>query len=971
MRAFVLAACVLFTRLLLAQDGPPLTPIPRIEAGGHTAMIRRLAVDERTGHMVSVSDDKTARIWEITTGRLLRTLRIPIGSDNEGRLSSVAAAPGLDLVASGGWTGWEWDLSGSVYLHRLSSGELIGRLANLPGVITYLHFTRDERFLIVGTSSSLHAFRTADWTEVLRDTEYSDRIVGVDDHPRAGLAVASLDGGVRFYDWNFALRTTRTTTTGRNPVTVSFAPDGRSLAVGFIDVARVAVLDPDRGRILFESEPAPDMANLPGVSWTADGNVLLAIGDTRGPLARILRWRRNGDPLPALTVDAGRLTAITALADGRLVVASEDPAIGLLGRDGELEYWQRASQAQFRGIRTDLRLSDDGRIVYFKYGPSDAETMRFDVLGRRLETAPQAGRPPARAAEGIVVTDWQHVQVGVRRPAINGKPVPLDEFDISRAVAVSGETVLFGSDWGLSAFDRQARLLWRRPTEQTVWEVNQSTDGRVAVAALSDGTIRWYRMSDGAEIMAAFFHSNRTDWIAWIPQGYYSSSLRGDEYLGWHLNRGKEEEPDFFRAVQFERELFRRDLVEGYFVAIGALPVEAPNLLAFAPPRIKIDLPARDATAASQSVTLTVRADRAVLPMQDLVIYVNGIPITPTRERYLTENERFTFVRTLEIPLDQEANTVRVEVFNGRSMGLAEQYVRGSQRPMPRRGDLYVLSIGVNRFDDERWGDLEFAVNDAVRLQDYFRGLEGALYEKVHVRLLVDRLPSWMSAEQAAAVYGADGILPPTKKNIEEALAFVESATGDDTVIITLASHGLSDDRGNYYFVPMDGNANDGYRVLDNRDDIETLVSWQTFFDALRSAAGRRLLIVDTCEASNIEGTFDVADLAKRSAASNFALMTSAQGREASQEYVAPGAEYEEGQGLFTLGILSALRQAVDADGDGRTSLQEAFNHAFEMVQRLHDPRVGSQTPRLMAPPPLDKLVLGPNDVRLRELPLG
>ena len=95
-------------------------------------------------------------------------------------------------------------------------------------------------------------------------------------------------------------------------------------------------------------------------------------------------------------------------------------------------------------------------------------------------------------------------------------------------------------------------------------------DGKSVVAALSDGTIRWYRAEDGVEYLAFFFRpasaESTAEWIAWTPQGYYLSSNNGDQYIGWHLNRGREGTPRFYRAVQFERLLYRPDIVEATYL---------------------------------------------------------------------------------------------------------------------------------------------------------------------------------------------------------------------------------------------------------------------------------------------------------------------------------------------------------------------------------------------------------------------
>ena len=78
-----------------AQDQPPTDPILRIEPGMHTAPIFRIDVDRNCRLMVTGSGDKTARLWSLTdiqngAPKLLRTLRPPIGSGNDGKIYAVA-----------------------------------------------------------------------------------------------------------------------------------------------------------------------------------------------------------------------------------------------------------------------------------------------------------------------------------------------------------------------------------------------------------------------------------------------------------------------------------------------------------------------------------------------------------------------------------------------------------------------------------------------------------------------------------------------------------------------------------------------------------------------------------------------------------------------------------------------------------------------------------------------------------------
>jgi len=81
----------------------------------HTANITHIGVDAAGRYLVTGSDDKTVRVWELATGRLLRTLRPPIGAGDEGKIYAVAISPDGRLVAAGGVTGFEREKQHSIY----------------------------------------------------------------------------------------------------------------------------------------------------------------------------------------------------------------------------------------------------------------------------------------------------------------------------------------------------------------------------------------------------------------------------------------------------------------------------------------------------------------------------------------------------------------------------------------------------------------------------------------------------------------------------------------------------------------------------------------------------------------------------------------------------------------------------------------------------------------------------------------
>src|SRR5665213_2046370 len=107
----------------LAHAGDiPTAPFLRIETGMHGAAINGLAVDAADGQLVTVSDDKTARIWSSTDGEPVETLRGPIGDGPEGGLYAVALSPSGKTIAVGGYTGICWDGGAAVYLFNRQAG---------------------------------------------------------------------------------------------------------------------------------------------------------------------------------------------------------------------------------------------------------------------------------------------------------------------------------------------------------------------------------------------------------------------------------------------------------------------------------------------------------------------------------------------------------------------------------------------------------------------------------------------------------------------------------------------------------------------------------------------------------------------------------------------------------------------------------------------------------------------------------
>lgn len=961
-RAAATAAAMLWLSLVSGVSsaaGQTTEPILRVETGMHTTLIRRVVVDAARNRLITASDDKTIRVWQMPEARLLSVLRVPIDSGHEGQLFGLAVSPDGTTVAAAGWTGWDWEGQGSIYLFDVATGDLVRRYGGLNETVSALSWSPDGQYLAVGLQSrgGFRVLRADTGAVVANDPQYNDKLEDIDFSPQGRIVTVALDGMVRLYaPPDFRLIGRRVVAGGTKPIAVRYSPDGESLAISYVDAPVISVASGRDLSLLYQpnTEGLVEQANFGTVAWSSDGNFLYGGGDYRGAgLNPLYRWPNKGQGrFERIPLMRNRISEIQQMPAGQIAFAAEDPALGILAPDGRVVAYRGPDIVNFSADRTGLRVSADGAVIGYPLAPDGSVRNSFTVLGggdQSTAAEPSAPVfPPRLSAPGVEILDWKD---GFK-PTINGRTPELDDYEMSRsyAIAPDARSVLLGTEWAVRRVDLEAKEIWSQNLPAVAWSVNISQNGEMALAALSDGTVRWYRMRDGKEILAFFPHGNGLDWMAWTPDGYYTSSVNGDNYIGWHLNRGRDLAPDFYRAVQFDRILYRPDVVADTFrLALASDPSSTPPSLAaatfridqlrsIAPPRIKLLPPALQGLAEGRPrARLQVEGEKNALAIKDYAVFVNGIPVTPSRERTLSGGETERFSRTVEIDLPARANDIRVEAFNGVSMGTAETYIGlpGNVRPSTVEGNLYVLAIGVNAFPNLPANlNLAFAAQDAEGMAATLERRGVGHYARTFVKVLSDD-----SAEK------------PTRESILSALQFVQQSGPRDTAVIFLASHGITDQAGNYYFVPRDVERRD-IVAAQRGEKGESLVSWTSFFEALRGAAGRRLLIVDTCHAGSAEGSFDSHSLMKRSASSLFPLIVASKGEEKSQEYL-PGKH-----GLFTYALMSALAPAADADGDLLVSLKEAFRFAVPIVDQLRDKSVGGQTPQMVVPQVLGDVAL-------------
>jgi hypothetical protein len=891
------------------------------------------------------------RLWSLPDLAPRGVLRIPIGAEAEGEIYAVALSPDGSRAFLGGWTGFAWDGAFAIYVFDTRTRRMQGRLTGLPAPVNHLAVSPDGRRLAAALAGrgGIREWDTTSWQQTILADNLGGPVWMLAYGAEGRLAASSADGRVRVWDASRRLLAERAAQQGARPFGLAFSPDGSLLAVGFENRLRVEVL----GATDLLPRYAPDVTGLsgeglPAVAWAHDGRgglQLLAAGYARiagatavrgaeaggqrgirpaaegdrglaldparpapsEPPARrylIRRWLDFGlGPSTDLPAAGNAIAHLLALPGGGAAYATSDPGIGLLGPDGRVARPPDPPGAEFAATGLDLAASADGLTVRFRLREG-GQLLRFDAARGRLDLSDgrEAMTGALPAASRLAVQDWRNNS----RPRMGQRVLALGAGEISRSAAIlpGDQGILLGTDTHLRLFDPEGRPVASIVTPAAVWGI--AVVGGTAVAALGDGTIRWYGIApELAERGALFVHADARRWALWTPEALFDHAPSGgQELVGVHLNGARNATPEFASFQQAYRALYAPEAARARLAGdpapaaahlarigdvrarIGQAPTLAAGTLCVVTDAGCTPIPwtAREVPADARALRLSVVATDRGLGLGPLDVLVN--------DRMAVRADLTAGDPVIEVPLDPGENRIATRLYDADRVLFAEGPSLVLRRPGtaqagPGAGRLILVAVGVDAYADQSL-NLRFAVADARAVAEGLRSGGAALFRETRVTLLTNG--------------------EATRAGILRALAeAAETARAEDTFVLYLAGHGIrtEPDR-RFLFLPHEADISGGMDSLRRTGlDEDTLVS-----ALARIRARDGFLFIDTCHAGQV--TIDsLAAIGNETGRYLLAASTSVQ--EALDSY-------DDRNGVFAYAVMEALRGRAARDAEGYVS---------------------------------------------------
>ncbi len=899
---------------LLPEGSSPFTNLAEppelvIENGTHLDYVQAVKYTPDGKEIVTASWDKTVRIWDSASGKLIRTIRTPAYTGIEGQIFTMDVSADKKYIAVAGSSVGETFNSRSekfighyVLLIDFKTGKILDLAPNHGNSIYSVVFSPDgNKVASCGANSEVNIYDVDKATNKLM---IADSII----MPRIAKSY--------FPPCDFVLDDI----CEHKTMGVRFSPDSKQLYVAdqhgmLIKYNLKTDKIPGGYQLIGESAgrknavvtgQLSEKAQLRSMAADPKGRYI-AIGDVQG---KVLIVDAQGKPKAETEKDGSSeilLATLPLLKKSQIIAMSFNPTGTLLAVTIDNEV--RVFEINLSGAATPVSITKP--LVTFKQHDSDVLSVAFSPDGQNIVSSggnynltyiwdARTGKIKLQLGEGRYSTKITRVGAHKSNPFLIGFGTQLDErqrinhfgtinkaFDLKNLKVIetatedeystseseaeaSGATypdvpnigglylrsfintktgnTLIGTN-GILSVNEIGNILVMTGT--TIYGMAQTADSNTFYAGESNGTIRIYDV-ESLRLIATLYVAADNEWILFTPDGYYTASKYGAKTVGWQLNDGLRNSPKFYPFEQFDLRLNRPDIV---LTRIGGISKKRIDMLHLAYQKRLEKMGITEASLTGNLNAPNIEVDLAVTEttQKQLQFHVKAEDTQNDLERlniYINDvplygSKGFSLKQTASKSLEKD---ISLELTNGSN-----------------KVQVSVLNMaGVESYKETRYVNyrgpsiLPNLYVLAIGVSDY----DDNNFDLAFAAKDASDLSDFYANQQGK--FGNVKILKimdkkATKNDILEAQIFLRDSKVDDEVIMFVAGHGLLDDKLDFYFatanVDFEHPADKGIKY----DDLESLIDY--------IPARKKLLLIDACHSGELDK--ETVTLSNEQAAAN------------------------------------------------------------------------------------------------------
>ena len=782
---------------------------------GHRAAVTAISFHPTEKVLLSASLDSTIRLWNLATGKCIDTLKLPYAvhvaafhPDGKsfavgGRELAVLSYPSLDK-------------KGFPFQPRNEFTSLC--FSNDGAMIAFGGANEDLAYVVSLRENALFKKIAASATDFRFDTD-------------AGTLLYATSGGIAA-EIGITERSRKSTSTDWMLNAVNAVEANASFLFAANDNGEIRVFD--RADFSEQKIYKTKKSKINAIRLSHNGHYLASAGADR----RIIVWDvSTGLAVKSLKGAVAKINAIKFSADGNeMLIGYEN---GSVRRTNLL-----TNQSLVNSPQSSTALARFGYSVY--------DILSFDkdsavlVMYRRRQALDEEGHYD-KINEYIAVWHFkENLLLMKEQKELSGQPA-IYMADRKNGIDHSVEFLL--NPLALSASCDDGRktcaiagnriMLFNRGQNTPVYLEGGHTDRMTAIAynekhgfiatAGWDGMIR-FRDALSGDMLTTFGAFGGGQFIYINPEGYYFSSKRALDYIGFKMN-GR-----IYSFEQFDIRYNRPDLVAGYLPYYDDWYVEAYRNAYLK--RLKklgiseadfansLDVPTLtfernlDRLILEGKIDLAVHCEDQLSELDRLHIRVNGVP---EFGRFGKAVSGHSFNETFTVELNPGTNYIQLYVTNKNGLSSYHESFSIEAHKKDVAPDLYLVSIGASAYRQSQY-NLNFARKDAEDIERYF-SWPGVVFDEVKTKLLVDS--------------------SVTLSNIYALSDFLSQARPDDVIILFIAGHGVLDDNLDYYLASHD---------MDFKNPAGKGIAYEVFDDLLdKTKSRKKVMFVDACHSGEID----------------------------------------------------------------------------------------------------------------------